>query len=88
MTKLTKPIKRVVNLHGLSEPVCLHINPGGLEMSVSGAKKHIFASWEHIARHLLTGGDVPSFLFDKPWEFLEYQNLGAKARRNGREPKK
>lgn len=84
ITKLHKPVNRVVKMHGLSEPVCIQFNTGGLEMHVKGARKSIFASWEHIAKSLLTPEDVPAFLYQKPWEFLEYQNLGVKSRRNGR----
>lgn len=85
VTKLTKPIRRAVNLHGISEPVYLHINVGGLEMSVAGSRKRVFASWEHIAKNLLTPEDVPSFLYGRSWAYLTYQELGVKARRNGRD---
>lgn len=73
-TNITKTIKRQIKLHGIEKPINLSITPHGVEMAVIGFHKRVFASWEHIAKNLLTPADSPSFVFGKPWEFLQHQS--------------
>lgn len=79
-TKLDKQFKRQVMLHGLRAPVNIIFNKNGVEMSVAGFRKRVFASWEHIAKNLHTPTDAPSFLHEDSWRFLQYQDATLKAK--------
>jgi hypothetical protein len=69
----TKSLKRTARLHGLDAHVNIFMTETGVEMAVVGQKKRIFASWEHLAKAMHTDTNVPSFLHNRPWDFLKHQ---------------
>lgn len=66
-------IKRTLKVYGVSEPVVVSLNENGIEMAIAGKKQKLYASWDHVARNLLTPLSVPSYLAHKPIEFLKWQ---------------
>jgi hypothetical protein len=65
-------IKRTKRIYGVSSDVVITITDEGITMALPGSRKKLSSSWEQIARSLHTPNDVPSFLADKPIEFLKY----------------
>jgi hypothetical protein len=66
-------IKRAVKIYGLPAPVNVLITEAGIEMSAPGKRTKLYASWDHVVKGMLTPNNVPSFLADKPVEFLRHQ---------------
>ncbi len=65
-------LKRTVNLACLSEPVVVDITAAGIEVAVKGCKAKLHGTWDGIVKALNVPMSGPSYLHDKPMEFLAY----------------
>lgn len=72
-TKLTTPIKRIIALHGIESPVIVILDQDGIQMSIPGHKKKLFASWFRVASQMETPPNSLSYLEGRPLEFLKHQ---------------
>jgi hypothetical protein len=66
-------IRRTIKLYSVPLPVLVTISEEGVDLRIQGSKKGVMASWHRIATYAVTPTDVPSFLFDRPLEFLKSQ---------------
>jgi hypothetical protein len=72
-TILKGSIKRAIKVHGLESPVVVEITERGIEVRVPGQRITIGASWLGLVNAMVVPDAAPSFLKEKPLEFLKFQ---------------
>lgn len=82
MTEL-KPgqrLERLLKVHGIEAPVVLSVSHEGISFRVKGTKKAVTQSWVQVVSNTNTPTNVPSYLMDKAYEFLQHvsKKLGEK----------
>jgi hypothetical protein len=70
-TKLEKPLEREIRVYGVEEPVLVELSPEGLSARLKGTQTALLASWTQVIRAMNTPGNVPSYLMNKPFDFLQ-----------------
>lgn len=71
-------LRRTISIASLSEPVIVTLTPEGLEARVAGSRISLFHSWFGVISALKTPGNIPSYLADRPIDFLRYQQSKSK----------
>lgn len=81
-TKLEKPLKRVIQIHGIESPVIVILDQEGIQMCIPGHKKKVFSSWFRVASQMETPPNSLSYLEGRPIEFLKQQVAAKKKKEN------
>lgn len=66
-------IRREIIIDGISAPVMVEMTRTGIRLSVKGTKKWITVRWPQVISASRTSTSVPSYLMDRPMEFLLWQ---------------
>lgn len=72
-TKLIKSVEREIKVPGIEWPVILTVSTNGLAFRVKGTKKATQVGWGVVIDASMTPENVPSFLYGKPFAFLQHQ---------------
>lgn len=81
---ICKPISYRINVIGVDEPVNVLVTTTGLSFSVAGCHKKTFTAWHFAVNAGVTDTDVPSFVFNKPLEFLKHESVKVRKKRNAK----
>ncbi len=72
-TKLEKPLKREIHLHGIESPVIVTLDQEMVQMGIPGTQKKVKMSWYRMASLMETPANCLSYLEGRPIEFLKQQ---------------
>ncbi len=83
-------VRREIIIDGIPAPVMVEMTRTGIRLSVKGTKKWITVRWPQVISASRTSASVPSYLMDRPMEFLLWQarNYKIKGRALDLEPDK
>jgi hypothetical protein len=69
---LETPFSRMIEVAGIEGPIVLTITPAGVRFRLKGSQKEIETTWDKvIAMCEITFPNVPTYLVDEPFTFLQ-----------------
>jgi hypothetical protein len=89
ITSLDKALSRKLTVPGIAGgDLVVRIAPDGLSFRVKGSQREIAAPWADVIAACATPVNVPKFLTDEPFAFLQYVGEQITKRRSKMPPKK
>lgn len=72
ITSLDKSLSRKLAVPGIVGTLVVSVAPEGMSFRLKGSQKEITASWADVIAACATPINVPKYLADEPFAFLQY----------------
>jgi hypothetical protein len=88
IASLDKPLSRKITVPCIVGEIVLQVTPEGLSFRMKGSQKEITAPWVNVIAACATPVNVPKYLTEEPFAFLQYVGEQIAKRRAKLPPKK
>jgi hypothetical protein len=72
IASLDKPLSRRISIPSIAGEIVLQVTPEGLSFRLKGSQREITAPWADVIAACATPINVPKYLTDEPFAFLQY----------------
>jgi hypothetical protein len=72
LTPLDKNLNRKITVPGIAGDLVITISPEGVRFRLKGSQKEITAPWAAVITACATPVNVPKYLTDEPFAFLQH----------------